>query len=51
MKITKKLGVLLLSIWLILTGLIPLFHLKFSGLDTIMAILAIAAGVLLLLER
>jgi hypothetical protein len=51
MKITKRLGVLLLGIWLILTGLIPLFHLKFSGLDTIMLILAIAAGVLLLLER
>ena len=51
MKITKRLGFLLLSIWLILTGLIPLFHLNFSGLDTIMAILAIAAGVLILLER
>ena len=51
MKITKKIGILLLGIWLILTGLIPLFKFTFSGLDTIMAILAIAAGVLLLLQR
>ena len=43
--------------WLIITwhmtivaGLIPLFHLKFSGVETTMAILAIAAGVLILLE-
>jgi len=41
----------LLGIWLILTGLISLFHFNFSGLDIIMAILAIAAGVLILLER
>ena len=51
MRLTKRLGFLLLGIWLILTGLIPLFHFNFSGLDIIMAILAIAAGVLILLER
>jgi hypothetical protein len=36
---------------LIVTGLIPLIHLNISGLGTIMAILAIEAGVLTLLER
>ncbi len=51
MKLTKKLGFILLGIWLILTGLIPLLKFTFSGLDIIMAILAIAAGVLILLER
>ena len=51
MKITRRLGFLLLGVWLILTGLIPLLHFNFSGLETIMAILAIAAGVLILLER
>ncbi len=51
MKLTKRLGFLLLGIWLIVMGLIPLIHLNISGLDTIMAILAIAAGVLILLER
>ncbi len=51
MKLPKNLGMLLLSIWLILTGLIPLVSLSFSGLGTLMAILAIAAGVLILLGR
>jgi hypothetical protein len=50
-RVPKRLGILLLSIWLILTGLIGLFHLGFAGLDIIMAILALAAGILLLLER
>jgi hypothetical protein len=48
MKLTKNLGMLLLGIWLILSGLIPLLHLSFSGLGTLMAILAIAAGALVL---
>ena len=51
MKITKSIGMLLLSIWLILTGLLQLVKFTFTGLDIIMAILAIAAGVLLLLGR
>jgi hypothetical protein len=51
MKVTKNLGMLLLGIWLILTGLIPLLSLSFSGLGTIMAILAIAAGALILVGR
>ncbi len=51
MKITKNLGMLLLAIWLILTGVIALLSLSFSGLPLIMAILAIAAGVLILLEK
>jgi hypothetical protein len=42
---------LLLAIWLILTGLMPLLNLSFSGAGTLMAILAIAAGVLLLIGR
>ena len=51
MKLPKNLGMLLLSIWLILTGLIPLMSLSFSGLGTVMTILAIASGVLILLGR
>jgi hypothetical protein len=51
MKPTKNLGMLLLSIWLILTGVIPLLSLSFSGLHIIMAILAIVAGLLILLGR
>jgi hypothetical protein len=51
MKLTKSIGMLLLGIWLILTGLIELLHFSFSGLPLVMAILAIAAGVLILLGR
>ena len=51
MKFTRNLGLLLLGMWLVLSGLVPLFHLSFSGLGTLMAILAIAAGALILLGR
>jgi len=51
MKITKNIGLLLLGIWLIATGLIPLLSISFSGLGTIMAILAIAAGALIIVGR
>lgn len=51
MRLTKRLGFILLGIWLILMGVVPLFKFSFSGLDTIMAILAIAAGILILIER
>jgi riboflavin transporter FmnP len=48
-KVLRSLGMILLCIWLILTGLIPLLNLHFSGFPVIMQILAIAAGVLILL--
>jgi hypothetical protein len=51
MKVTKNLGLLLLGIWLIATGLIPLLSISFSGLGTVMAILAIAAGALIVVGR
>ncbi len=50
MKITRNIGMLLLSIWLILTGLAA-FVPALGGLGVILAILAIAAGVLILLGR
>ena len=37
-KVTKNLGMLVLGIWLIVTGLIPLLNLSFSGLGTLMAL-------------
>ena len=49
--LTRNFGMLLLAIWLILGGLMPLLNLSFSGAGTIMAILAIAAGVLILVGR
>jgi hypothetical protein len=51
MRLTKNLGMLLLGIWLIITGLVPLLDLHFSGLGTLMGILALAAGALILTGR
>jgi hypothetical protein len=51
MKLTRNIGLLLLSVWLILTGLIPVLNFSFSGLGTVMAILAIASGILILVGR
>jgi len=50
-RFTKNIGMLLLSIWLILYGLIALFSLSFNGLGVIMGLLAIAAGIFILLGR
>jgi len=51
MKVTKNIGMLLLAAWLILTGLLPLLNVGFSGMGTVMAVLAIAAGVLIVIGR
>jgi hypothetical protein len=51
MRLTKNLGMLLLGIWLIVGGLVAVLGLSFAGLPVIMAILAIAAGVLILIGR
>jgi hypothetical protein len=51
MRLTRNLGMLLLAIWLILGGVVPLLNLSFSGLGTLMAILAIAAGVCIVIGR
>ncbi|MBY0523003.1 MAG: hypothetical protein K2R98_06375 [Gemmataceae bacterium] len=51
MKLPSNLGMLLLGIWLILTGAMVLLKLSFSGAAEVMAILAIAAGILILIGR
>jgi len=50
-RLRAGLGLILLSVWLILTGLLPLVNLSFPVLETVMALVAVAAGVLLLLKR
>jgi hypothetical protein len=50
MKLTDNLGLLLLGIWLIATGLLPLINLNIPALGLILGILAIAAGVLIILR-
>ncbi|MEK6337553.1 MAG: hypothetical protein AABM67_21750 [Acidobacteriota bacterium] len=48
----KNLGMILLGLWLILTGLLPLLNIKLSSTVTIgLAVLGIAAGILILLRR
>ena len=50
-KPTRNLGMLLLGIWLILTGLIPFLDLTSPGLHNLLGILAVAAGALILIGR
>ena len=48
---TRNLGMLLLGVWLLLTGLISLLEVTVSGTYTLLAALAVAAGVLILIGR
>ena len=47
MKLPKNLGMLLLGIWLIVTGLLQVVSIHIPAVGTILALLAIAAGVLI----
>ena len=48
----RSFGMILLAVWLILTGLIPLLNIRVSAtVNTVLAVLAIAAGLLILLRR
>ena len=48
----RNLGMILLGIWLIVTGLLPLLNVRLSSTVTMgLAVLAIAAGILILLRR
>jgi hypothetical protein len=47
----RKWGMTVLAVWLILMGLFPLAHIDFPQSGVVLAVLGIAAGVLLLLDR
>jgi hypothetical protein len=49
MKLSRRLGLILVAAWLIIQGLVALFGIRFEGLDIIIGILATAAGVVLLI--
>jgi hypothetical protein len=53
MKMSKNLGAILLAIWLILFGVLhnSFFSINFSHAGDVLAVLGIAAGILLLLNR
>jgi hypothetical protein len=45
----KRWGIIVLSIWLILTGLLPLLNLSFAESGIVLAVLALVSGILLIL--
>ena len=48
----RNFGMILLAVWLILTGLLPLLNVRTTPtVNTVLAVLAIAAGLLILLRR
>jgi hypothetical protein len=51
MRLTRNLGMLLLGIWLIVTGLVQVFSISIPAMGTLLPLLAIVAGVFLLLGR
>lgn len=50
-RLNKNLGMVLAGAWFILTGLFGLISFSFQGQALVMALLALVAGVLLLLGR
>ncbi len=48
---TKNLGMLLLGIWLTATGAFTLANTSFAHAASVLAMLAVAAGILILLGR
>jgi hypothetical protein len=51
MSFQKNIGLLLLAIFLILQGLASLFSFSFNGIGIVLGILALAAGILILIGR
>ena len=48
----RNLGMILLGLWLILSGLLPLLNIKISSTATTgLAVLGIVAGILILIRR
>lgn len=48
---TGNWGMLLLGIWLLITGLAAVFQITFANMGLILGLLALVAGVLILLGR
>lgn len=51
MKLASNTGMLLLGIWLVLYGLIPLLRLDFQALPMLMNVLAVVAGAMILMNK
>jgi hypothetical protein len=50
-KKSRKYGTILLCVWLIASGVMSLLSLSFSHDGQVLSVLAIAAGVLILIDR
>jgi hypothetical protein len=50
-RLLQRLGTVLLGVWLLATGLLPLLHLNFAGSGVVLAVLAVVAGALILLRH
>lgn len=51
MRLNRNLGMILLAVYLILVGISGLGIFSFAAMDTIAAICALAAGILMLVNR
>ena len=51
MRLNRNLGMILLAVYLILVGISGLGLFSFAAMDTIAAICALAAGILILINR
>ena len=50
-KISTHIGSILLGVWLVAGGLVSLFHVRFFGSGVILAVIALAAGITVLITR
>ena len=50
-KISTHIGSILLGVWLVAGGLESLFHVRFTGSGVILAVIALAAGIMVLITR
>jgi hypothetical protein len=50
-KIGTQIGSILLGTWLVAGGLMSLFHVRFTGSGVVLAVLAVAAGVMAVITR
>ena len=50
-KLATQIGSIFLGIWLVAGGLVSLFHVHFAGSSALLAVLALAAGVMLVITR
>jgi hypothetical protein len=51
MRLNRNLGMILLAVYLILVGISGLHLFSFAAMETIAAICALAAGILILINR